>query len=269
MIDLKSQFNSEGWAGPLPVLTQQEIVKYKTLIETADSKFDLMSSDFRCKANVLFPWVNEISRHPALISYVEQLIGPNFHCYDAMFFIKQPNSKKDVSWHQDGTYWNFTDKQKAITVWIAFNDVTPAQGSIKYIPKSHLKSQIQHQDIKTDTNILMRGQTAIFDNFDDPVITTVPAGNVLIHSPYMLHSSGSNSSNTTRFAMNMMFVSTECRPLINLAPESTIMVNGIDHYNYMEHDPQPTGEWNTDIKIWRKSYDQQHVNYYKIEQRIE
>jgi hypothetical protein len=267
--NLKTTFDNEGWVGPLPVFNQTEITKFKKLLVDADARFNLMSSDYRCKANVLFPWVDEISRHPSLISYVAQLIGPNFHCYDAMFFIKHPQGNKNVSWHQDGTYWNFDNKQKAITVWLAFNDVTPDQGSIKYIPKSHLSSQILHKDIRTDTNILMRGQTAIFDNHITPVTTSVPAGNVLIHSPYMIHGSDINDSTETRYGMNMMFVSTECKPLINLAQESTLMINGVDNYNYMSHDPRPTGDWDTDIKTWKNTYDQQHVNYYKIEQRFE
>jgi hypothetical protein len=34
----------------------------------------------------------------------------------------------------------------------------------------------------------------------------------------------------------------------------------------MQHDPAPTGDWNTDLKNWKGAYDRQHINYYEMEQ---
>jgi hypothetical protein len=69
--------------------------------------------------------------------------------------------------------------------------------------------------------------------------------------------------------MGMIFASTECAPRLSLSPESTIMVAGVDEYNYMIHDPQPTGNWEEDIKNWQVAYDRQHVNYYQMNQRAD
>jgi len=44
------------------------------------------------------------------------------------------------------------------------------------------------------------------------------------------------------------------------------MISGVDEYNYMVKDPEPTGNWDEDVKTWRKAYDRQHANYYKMEQ---
>jgi hypothetical protein len=67
--------------------------------------------------------------------------------------------------------------------------------------------------------------------------------------------------------MGMIFVSTECKPHLDISPESTVMISGVDEYNYMLHDPSPTGNWINDVNNWKLAYDRQHDNYYKMEQR--
>lgn len=266
MQNLTLQFEQQGYIGPLPIMTSEEASKYKELMLDADQKLNLMHSDYRCKSNVLFPWVNEISRNPKLISYLTQLIGPNFHCWDTLFWIKQPGDGRDVSFHQDATYWNFNNKHRAVTVWFAFNDVTPENGSLEYVQRSHIVLQQRHKDVKTDTNLLMRGQTVDSEIPNERIKTSVPAGNVLIHSPYIIHGSMPNQSSIPRVAMGMIFASTECKPTLELSPESTVMISGNDEFNYMMHDPQPSGEWDVDIINWRNAYDRQHINYYQMEQ---
>jgi hypothetical protein len=32
----------------------------------------------------------------------------------------------------------------------------------------------------------------------------------------------------------------------------------------MVKDPEPTGNWDEDVKAWRKAYDRQHINYYQM-----
>ena len=266
---LKEQFDYDGFAGPLEIMDRETAMYYKKQITEYDSCLDLMHSDYRCKSNVLFKWADEISRNPVLVSYVEQIIGPNIHCWDTLLWIKNPGDGKDVSFHQDATYWNFSNKHRAVTAWFAFDDVTEEHGSLEYIKGSHHAMQRRHNDIKTDTNLLMRGQTV-----DAPIIvkervkTSVPAGNVLLHNPYVIHGSGPNRASTPRIAMGLIFASTECKPVMSVSPESTILVAGVDDYNYMLHDPRPTGNWETDVVNWRAAYDRQHDNYYKMDQDV-
>jgi hypothetical protein len=268
MNTLLAQYKQNGWLGPLPIMSAEDAFEYKQIVLETDSKLNLMNSDYRCKSNTLFKWVDDISRNPILISYLEQIIGPNIHCWDTLFWIKQPGDGKDVSFHQDATYWNFTNKDKAVTVWFAFDDVTPEHGSLEYVQGSHSTFQKRHKDVKTDTNLLMRGQTVDIDVPKKRVKTSVPAGNILIHSPYMIHGSSKNNTDTPRVAMGMIFASTECKPVLEISPESTVMIAGVDEYNYMLHDPQPTGEWSIDVVNWQAAYDRQHLNYYKMEQDV-
>lgn len=268
MPTLKEQYDQNGWVGPLEIITRDQALKFKDMVMQIESEQKLMQSDYRCKSNVLFPFVDEISRSPKLIEYLTELIGPNFHCWDTLFWVKHPGDGKDVSFHQDATYWNFDKKHLAITVWFAFDDVFEEHGSIEYVQGSHHAFQRQHNDIKTDSNLLMRGQTVDGTVPKERIKTQVPAGHVLIHHPYIIHGSSTNCASTPRVAMGMIFASTECKPMLNVSPESTIMVAGTDEYNYMLHDPRPTGQWETDVVNWRKAYDRQHDNYYQMEQSL-
>ena len=263
---LKEEFELNGFLGPLEVMSREEAAEFCKLVMDTEENIKLMKSDYRCKSNVLFPFVDKISRHPKLIEYLSQLIGPNIHCWDTLFWVKHPGDKKDVSFHQDATYWNFDKKHLAVTAWFAFSDVTEEHGSLEYIKGSHQVFQHRHKDIKTSTNLLMRGQTVDIDVPKERIKTKVPAGHVMLHSPYTIHGSADNQATTPRVAMGMIFASTECKPILNLSPESTVMVAGEDHYNYMLHDPAPCGDWDLDLKNWQGAYDRQHINYYKMEQ---
>ena len=265
---LKETFELDGFLGPLEIMSRDTAHKYKKIIEETSEKLQLMSSDYRCKSNVLFPWVDEISRNPKLIEYLTQLIGPNFHCWDTLFWIKEPGDKKNVSFHQDATYWNFNNKHLAVTVWFAFDDVSEEQGSIEYVKGSHRVFQQRHKDVKTENNLLMRGQTVDLDLPKERVKTSVPAGHVLIHSPYIIHGSADNRSSKPRLAMGMIFASTECKPVAEYSPESTVMIAGEDTNNYMLHDPVPSGNWEVDLINWQEAYDRQHINYYRMEQTV-
>lgn len=266
---IKQQYAQNGVIGPIKLMSRDDALRYKQKLLEADACFDLMNSDYRCKSNVLFTWIDEITRNPHLIEVVSQLIGPNFHCWDTLLWIKKAGGGKDVSYHQDSTYWNFDKPEKALTVWFAFDDVTEEHGPLEYIIGSH-HSATMHEDIKTDSNLLMRGQTvADLDAYKKlpRAKMTVPAGCALVHGPHIIHGSGINKASTDRIAMGMLFVSTECKPVLDKSPESTVMVSGEDKYNYMLHDPRPTGDWETDVKNWKAAYDRQHDNYYWMQQR--
>lgn len=267
-MNLRDKFLRDGAVWPLPVFTDPEIAKYRAEVLKAQADLELMGSDYRCKSQVLFPWLDEIVHNKQLGDYIEQLIGPNFSCWDTLFWVKEPGDQKFVSYHQDATYWNFFPKD-AVTVWLAFSDVVEESGAIQYALGSHLEAQRPHFDIKKEKNLLMRGQTIGVD-IDPAGLTAceMPAGHVTIHSPYMIHGSGANRQATPRIACGMIFVATHCKPVATFAPESTIMVRGVDEYNYMLHDPRPTGRWADDLAAWQLAYDRQHENYYKMSNAV-
>ena len=264
-MSFKNKFIEQGYLGPVPVLNATEIDYYYQHVVAAEQELDLAHSDYRYKSNVLFPWVDQLSKHPTIVNVVRELIGDNFTCPDTIFWIKRPGENRDVSWHQDATYWNFTNPEKCCVVWYAFNDVTTSHGPLQYIPGTHTQ-QIKHNDIKNNTNLLMRGQTV--DYFvDQSVEVTVPAGNIVVHHPYIIHGSSFNTTNESRLAVSFIYASTDCKPRIEHSRESAVLISGNDQYNFMQHDPAPRDPWENNLSVWRDAYDRQHDNYFRLTQR--
>ena len=81
MYNLKEQYERQGFVGPIQVISREEALELKKLVLDAEEKLNLMNSDYRCKSNVLFPFVDKISRSPKLVELISQLIGPNIHCW--------------------------------------------------------------------------------------------------------------------------------------------------------------------------------------------
>lgn len=264
---MKGFFEEKGYYGPVKFLSSKHNEKYLAKALETQKKLNLMLSDYRCKSNVLFPWINELSQNPIILEHVKTILGDNFHCWDSLVWIKEANSDKHVSWHQDATYWNFLPKDRGLTVWITLSGASKDMGCIQYISGSHKNQQIYHEEIKSNNNLLMRGQTVSKRN-GDIVYAECEEGSFLMHSPFILHGSDQNITDKPRVSIGFVYVATDAKPIANYATESTVMISGTDVYNYMTHDPQPTGDWEKDLKVWKDAYDRQHVNYYKMEQIV-
>ena len=50
-------------------------------------------------------WFYELSQTPAILDYVEDVIGPEFNQWGGGFFIKFPHDETEVPFHQDASYW--------------------------------------------------------------------------------------------------------------------------------------------------------------------
>lgn len=264
---IKELYNENGFYGPVKFLTKEQNEKYTKELLKAVDKLDLMNSDYRCKANVLFPWINELSRNPIIIEHVKEVLGDNFSCWDTLIWIKEEQTDKFVSWHQDATYWNFQPKERGLTVWVTLSGATKDMGCIQYIPGSHKQAQVKHEDVKTEGNLLMRGQTITYKE-GEKFYAECEAGSFLMHHAHMVHGSDNNTTDKPRLALGLIYVATDAKPIATFSPESTILVSGEDEYNHMMKDPNPTGTFEYDKVFWRKAYDRQHDNYYKMEQSL-
>lgn len=264
---IEETYNINGYYGPVKFLSSSELERYTSCMHSAVVSLNLMQTPYRCKANVLFPWIDDLSKHPTITEHVSAILGKNFHCWDALVWNKQANSENFVSFHQDATYWNFSPKEHAVTIWVTLSGATQNMGCLEYIPGSHNK-QVRHVDIADVNNILMRGQTIETYLELDSVKVEAPAGSFLMHHPFVMHGSGPNHTDNYRSAIGFIYAATDVKPIETFAPESTVMISGEDSYKYMKHDPAPSGEWNKDIEVWASAYDRQHENYYKMEQKI-
>ena len=151
------QYRRDGYHAPIRVVDAAQAAGYRQRLEAVER--DLggpLRGVYRIKPHVLFTWLAELVRHPAVLDAVEDVIGPDILCWNSSFFTKEASSAGYVSWHQDATYWGLSEPD-VVTAWVAFTGSTPANGNMRVIPGSH-RSQVSHVDTFHPDNLLSRGQ---------------------------------------------------------------------------------------------------------------
>jgi len=104
------------------------------------------------------PLFDQIAHHPSILDVIESLIGPNILVAGTTLFIKEPEQRGFISWHQDARY-NGLKPYNWVTAWLALTEVTKENGCMYMWPKSHLDGQRDHVDTYGKDNLLTRGQT--------------------------------------------------------------------------------------------------------------
>lgn len=141
----------------------------------------------------------------------ELLNNNNLFVLNMQLFEKHPNISKPTRAHQDNAYFKLKDN-KAVTFWIALDDIDEDNGCLYYTPKSHLCGVFKHSRYHKNTTFRVRsGVPGLslclhehFDENDTPM--PVKAGDVLAHHCNLVHRAGKNNSNRRRRAIGIVFI---------------------------------------------------------------
>ena len=145
---LKRSYESDGYVAPIEVMTPARAVGYRALFESLEAAYAGDPDAIRLiygSANVVLPFVDEITRLPAVLEPVQAVLGKDLLVIGATFFVKEPGTPAFVSWHQDLTYWGYDDVSE-VTGWVALTPATRASGCMRFIPGSHRNGIVEHGD---------------------------------------------------------------------------------------------------------------------------
>ena len=141
--DQIQHFNEKGFICPLDVFSEAEISQHresfnqlmeKVLAEGGNS-YSINGWHTRCAG------IHDLITEDRILDYVQEILGENLICWGTHYFCKLPGEEKQVSWHQDASYWPLSPS-KTVTVWLAIDDASVENGAMTVIPKSHLHGQI-------------------------------------------------------------------------------------------------------------------------------
>jgi len=233
-------FNKKGYVFPLDVFSPEEIAAHRAY-------FDRLLKKVMAKGHNSYSingWqkycggIHDLATEPRILDYVEDLLGPNIVCWGAHFFCKMMGDAKQVSWHQDASYWPLTPS-KAFTVWLAIDDVDDENGAMRVIPGSHLHGQIPFEHSKAEENNVL-GQTVpdIKPYGDEPVAFEMHAGQISLHTDLLLHGSQPNRSKRRRCGLSMRFVPPEVRAYKG-RNRGSIICRGSDASGHWNDVPRP------------------------------
>ena len=237
------QYETDGVVWPVDVLTAEEAAHYRGRLEAAEAKLGgPLRSNMMFKTHLLFPWVDELIRHPRVLDAVESLMGPNILAWNTHWFIKEPGDGRFVGWHQDMTYWHL-EPDIAVSAWIALSPVTPESGAMQMVKGTHKREIVPHKDTWKDGAMLSRGQEIAVDvNEAEAFDLSLAPGQMSIHHHKIFHASPANVSNDRRIALAVRYIPTYVRQAA-ISDDSAALVRGEDTFGHFAPEPRPTEDF--------------------------
>jgi len=235
------RYRRDGFYFPIPVLTSSEAREYRRRLEAVEAEHGgALTAEIRQKPHLLFTWLADLARHPAILDAVEDVLGPNLLVWSTSFFIKGPRDSAFVSWHQDATYWGLSEPD-VVTAWVAFTEATVENGAMRMVPGSH-GEQLAHRDTFAANNLLSRGQE-IEVEVDEArgVDIVLHAGEMSLHHVRMVHGSPANRSDDRRIGFAIRYIPTSVKQLAG-AVDGAMLVRGVDDYHHFVPEQAPASD---------------------------
>jgi len=239
-VALSARYAIDGFQFPIRALSAEKATDYRRKLEASQEalggKFQGLYTQ---KPHLLFTWLAELVREPAILDLAQQVVGPDILLWSTEFFIKAAGDERFVPWHVDNTYWHI-EPQIQVTIWIALSDVDADNGPLRYIPGSHLANPLEIEIRASEKNMLISGQVAKGVDESHAVDVLLRVGEVSVHDSRTLHASGVNTGWDSRIGVAARYLATSVRSLTER--ESASLVRGVDTYNYFDHEPAPVND---------------------------
>ena len=232
------QFRKDGFTPAARVMSQKDASDYRNRLQAIETVLGELKGSYRLKCHLLYKWIADLIRSPAIVERVQDLLGPNLMCWGTDLWLKEANSDKFVSWHQDSEYWGI-DGDQLLTAWIALSPATVESGCMRMIPGSHLQDGLPHEDTYHCDNMLTRGQT-ISDGIDESkaVNIEVGTGEAVFFTYRIAHASHPNRGNDRRLGIAIRYISPVAKQTKS-DWDSATMISGEDLYGNFVHEPEP------------------------------
>ena len=189
-----ARYRDQGYLCPLTVMSPIEAARYRAKLEAAEAAAGgSLPGPYKHKPHLVYPWAQELIRHPAILDAVEAVIGPDILCWESVFFNKEPQTQDYISWHQDITYWGLDQEGDVVTAWLALSPSTPESGCMRVVPGTHKREVVPHQDTFGAQNMLSRGQEIAVEVDEDHAVDLVlQPGQMSLHHVKIFHGSRQN-----------------------------------------------------------------------------
>lgn len=212
--DIARTYADAGFVFPIDVISADEANALRADLEAAEAE---LADDperlglLKAYPDRLLPSFDNLVRNDNLIAAASAALGPDLMVWSAGLFIKEANSPKIVSWHQDLTYWGLDDAEET-TCWVALSPATKASGCMKFVPGSHKRQIVPHVDTFDENNLLSRGQEiAVEVDEADGVAVELMPGQASMHHGHLFHASGPNQTNDRRIGSAIRYIKPSMR----------------------------------------------------------
>ena len=228
------QYKDEGYVSPIDALSKDEALEIREEIELIEKKWPKELEGLgRNYIHLVSPIFDKVSHNPKILDAVESIIGRDILICGTTLFIKNPNEKGFVSFHQDAKYIGL-EPHNWVTAWIAVTDANEENGCMRMWSGSH-KDELKYHNQKFDeNNLLTRGQTVENVPIKETTPVILKAGQMSLHHPTIVHGSGLNRSNDRRIGFVIQsYIGSNVNQV--LGKMYVQQARGKDNYSYHEH----------------------------------
>ena len=247
------EYREFGYVAPINIFSIKEVTKIKEEIEYIEKKWpDELIGLGRNNVHYISPIFDRVTHNDKILNAVEDIIGKNILVGGTTLFIKEPDNKGFVSWHQDAKYIGF-EPYNWVTAWLAITDANEENGCMRMWPGTHKGKIKEHEDTFNKGNLLTRGQTVKNISLKDTVPNVLKAGQLSLHHPLIVHGSGINKSSRRRIGFVVQsYIGTNVDQVIGKIYVQ--QARGKDLYKYHEHAKRPLELMNKeDVLLRRKA----------------
>lgn len=150
------------------------------------------------------PVFQQLAQVPRVKQGIEQLIGPDVCIFFSQVFMKPAHHGGPKPIHQDNYYFDPTDHQRQVTVWVALDAATTENGCLYFANGSHHAGVVNHV-APPDEPFNLQVPNDIAQQYE---MTAAPVaqGGISIHHGNVFHQSSANRSDFPRRAVAMHFI---------------------------------------------------------------
>jgi len=154
-------------------------------------------------------------RHPAVLKYVEAVIGPNIRSVHTMLINKPPDLGMGSSrhpLHQDLWYFPFRPAHKIVCSWTAMQKIDRSNGCLCVDPGTQHGSLLKHE--YPNDGIVNKAYHGIQGMNEEDTKSLahleMEIGDTVFFHPLLIHGSGRNLSKGYRKAISCHYASSDC-----------------------------------------------------------
>ena len=246
-----NQYKKDGYIAPIDVLTKDEAEEVKKEIEYIEKKWpNEIEGLGRNYVHLISPVLDKVSHNSKILDVVESIIGKDILVCGTTLFIKNPDKKGFVSFHQDAKYIGL-EPHNWVTGWLAVTDANEENGCMRMLKGSHKKDLKFHDQKFDENNLLTRGQTIENVPINETTPVILKAGQLSLHHPTIIHGSGLNKSKERRIGFAIQsYIGTNVDQV--LGKIYVQQARGNDTFKFHEHVKRPTELMNENDIITRK-----------------
>ena len=262
------QYHKDGYVAPINAITKEEANEIRNEIEFIESKWpNELEGSGRNYVHLISTVFDKIVHNNNILNAIESIIGKNILICGTTLFIKNPNEKGYVSFHQDAKYIGLKP-YNWVTAWIAVTDANEENGCKRMWSGSHKEDLKYHNQKFDEGNLLTRGQSVENVPIKETKSVELKAGQMSLHHPKIVHGSGLNNSNDRRIGFVIQsYIGSDVNQV--LGKMYVQKARGEDKFKYHKHAKRPVELMNKNDMIFKNRANEELAKiFYKDAKKI-